>query len=321
MQLLLSPYEISASSPAATAAMLLGNDHAGVLAVQPGPFAEVTPERARELAMLAPSFARLLDAWSWTGPLWRGGLVRAAGSGRALADMIARSRAELTADPALTAAHSVLGTIADDETAFVEALSRDLIRGGSDPALSLPLVSVAERLAAESESALICGDAAGLIWKPRLGAGPALSFSIPLPLGASGDELLNWRESLASPLTSLRESLAEAVTYARAARLNGHATAVRLAAESYATAFRSSPVAEARNTSGRPSEAMISLSITPSGQAVRDAVARLSRVAPQRARRELSASESTIAARTRPIAVLRVRPSAWDFGAPRIEQP
>lgn len=320
MRLLLSPYEIDASSLAAAAAVLLGDDEGGVLTVQPSPFEGATADAARVLAMRAPSFGRLLETWRWTGPLWRGGLLRAAGTGRALAEMVLQSRAEMIADPMLASARGVLLTDAiDDEAAFIEALSRDLIRGGSDPAISLPLVAVAERLAADSEASLVCGDAAGLIWKARVGSGVAFSFAMPVPAGASGREILAWRESLASPLAALRVSLREAVMRARIGPPNGHATAVRLAADAYAGAFRTCVAAgeptRDKRLGGRPTEVIVSISICPTGQAVREAVARLARIAPCERLIVDRQPGAALVSRLRPIAILRVRPASWDFEA------
>ncbi|MBL8747330.1 MAG: hypothetical protein JNK58_13375 [Phycisphaerae bacterium] len=316
MRVLLSPYEIGSASPAAAAAMLLARDDAGVLAVQPSPFESGGGERARELSMEAPSFGRLIEAQRWAGPLWRGGLIRAAETGRALAEMIETSRAELRADPSLSPVRNVIANREpENEASFIESLSRDLLRGGSDPAVSLPLVSVTERLAARAEAALVCGEAAGMIWKPRVGSGAGLSFSIPVPIGANGAALLEWRDALAKPLSVLRESLGGAVRLALGGRLNGQATAVRLAAESFARDFAACHLERSQRLDGRPSEVTISLAISSTGQAVRDAVARLARLAPARRPVGDDLIEGGLAARGRPLALLRVRPSAWDFGS------
>jgi hypothetical protein len=322
MRLVLSPYEFDSASPAAAAAMLLGRDEGGVLTIQPTPFGNSGPDAAREAATLAPAYARLLEKWRWTGPLWRGGVLQAAGSGQSLATMLSRSAAALLADRSLIAARGLLKVgPSDDESAFLESLSRDLIRGGSDPAISLPLVAVTERLAAEADAALVCGQLGGMIWKPRPGAPTSFTFSIPLILGATGGEILDTRAALADSLETFRNVLREALMAARLGQVNGHAGAVRLAAEAFAREFRSirssrRPDAH-RDSADRPVEAVFSVSIVPTGRAVREAVARLSRMIPApRASAASSSVEATIVPRERSIALMRVRLAAWDFAPP-----
>lgn len=314
-RLTLSPYEIERSSEAACAALLLCADEAGVLVMNPGPFEPRGAEAARDLALRAPTFGRLLDRWRWTGAPWRSGLLRSAGTGRALADAIERSRAELHADPALAPLRGLLSHDAtDDEARFVEAVSLDLIRGGADPAISLPLVNAAERLAIESESAIACGEASGMIWRPRLTGSEALSLSIPIIVGADGEDLMRWRAALDEPLASLRAALHDAMGAIRAGALNGERTSARLAAESYAHAFRRITRDHAPDAGGRPIETTITLSASRSGLAVRQAAARLARIAPATSKGD-PALGPAIRPASRPIVLMRVRSSAWDFGA------
>lgn len=337
MRTVLSPYEIG-SSPAALAALLLADQDAGVLTMLPAPFAGSDADAVRAAADRSPSYTRFIESWRWTGPLWRQGAIRAASEGADFARRLARASAEIalnrahapSADPESppAASHEALHTdIFDDEDRFLEMVSRDLLRGGIDPGISLPIVALTERIAAETASPLVCGELSSTIWKPRPGSAPAFSFSIPIPLGASGHALLALREALADSITGLGDATRHAESELRVGSLNGCTAAVTDAATDFEHAFNTfRPSLQSIDRKAGSAAAIVriivSVSLAPEGQAIRQAVTRIDRLIPASGRSgrpygKPSEPVSSLVPQARTgqgnmLTVFRIRKSAWD---------
>lgn len=310
LQLVLSPYETARTSEAACAAAMLGAERGGVLVLRPAPPESGGAEAARELASRSPMFSRLLDRWRWAGSLWKTGVFRSAVDGDDLPRAMARAHAEMLADPAFSSARPLLKNAPFEQpNRLIETLSAEILRGGADPAFTLPLLSAVELLAVASESPIVMGDASGAIWKSRTAAAPAWSFSFPMLIDADSAELLHFREELVEPLDRLRSALVSAINALRAGHTEGR-TDVRLAAEAYAKEFgRAIEASPAR--SGKPLITTVSASMSYTGKAARLAASRMSRFASPVAVEAPPAA--SLGKAQRPIVLLRVRASGWDY--------
>lgn len=72
MDLALSPYDLTLLDPAALAACLLGERVATFL---PVPAAGLDREQVATALATSPRYARLLESWRWSVPLWREGVI------------------------------------------------------------------------------------------------------------------------------------------------------------------------------------------------------------------------------------------------------
>ncbi len=324
MRLILSPYEMCGASAAAASAAMLGDEEEGVLTLRPGPFDSGSRDAARDAAARAPAFLRLLEQWRWASDLWGAGVFRAppevAPQRGGLAAALDQIAAELAAGDAPLLAATGARTLGEDEGRFLEVLCRDLLRGGADPAICLPVMALMERLAADDHSALMCGESAGLVWKPRPGSGSLFSFTMPMLIGATGTDLLRYREALCDPLSRLRAAIGAAAHEAKGESPGG--AGVRLAADALAIAFAEEfgEGFPASSMDDRPiaRDVLITASRAITGSAVREAMVRLERVLPTKAARPPEPGGLVNAGKA--FTILRVKESAWDFGG-RVRSP
>lgn len=215
MRLTVSPYDLTHRAPGALAALLLA-DAAATIVPLARPWTAGDPETAAEES---PSFARLLETWRWTAPLWRAGILGPTDAvghmGASLVEAAARAIADATALPALARVAGGSAAI-PDRARFVETLCMDIVRGGRNPALSVPVAAALERFAADAGWPLVLcptGSVVGGI-EQKL-ATPFIGINLPAPVAAGGEIILILRDRLASELDSVRSALAEALTAAR----------------------------------------------------------------------------------------------------------
>lgn len=216
LSMVLSPYELSTRSGAAMAAFLLadGPGAGGITTLLPGPFGDATPARAREAAAATPQYQRLIDAWRWTGPLWRSSLLRPGDGDASPLDEARLLCRRVEADPELEPLRSLLSAeLLADEAAYLEAVSRDLLRGGGDPAISVPVEAGMAMYAARRGVPFVRAQSAGATRRVSATAtsAPRLRVTMQVPTRGEGDELLVIREAMASSLAPVRGALRTAL--------------------------------------------------------------------------------------------------------------
>ena len=200
----LSPYDLHARAEAAHVALLLA-DH--VVTIRPAPLEGDSREQVQEAALDAPAFEALLRAWRWTGPLWRAGVLLPTWLDAVPIDDVQQAASEIEQDGGALA--SVIGASRFDATGdFLEAMCQDLIRGGRDPAIAVPLAAGLERFAARHGLTLVRGPDRSL--SAKLGgrsATPLARVTTVVPLGLDAEELLALREAARPALAALRRGL------------------------------------------------------------------------------------------------------------------
>lgn len=219
MDAVVSPYDLSTQSHGAMAALMLGDRCVTYLPLRED---EIDPEGIEAAAARSPRFEGLLRHWSWSLPLWRGGVLTAAGlegaGGRSLGEEVAGVVEEVGRDPALAALRGSGGAV--DAAAFLDDASRDFVRGGGDPAVSVPVMAGLERYAAGAGLWLFQSPSGSMVGRLERRLGRALfSTTAPFPKGASGEALLDARDLLDDELGALRGGMEECVAMVRAGAL------------------------------------------------------------------------------------------------------
>ena len=220
-----SPYDLSAQGSGAMAALMLCDRCVTFLPVRAEDISEEGVERA---ATHSARFEGLLKHWGWSLPLWREGVLAAAGveltGEKTLYDEVMGVRERIGSEPALAALRAVgaAGTRPstedpDTEETFLDEASRDLVRGGGDPGVSVPVMAALERYAATRNLWLIQSPASSMVGKleRRMGRG-LFSTTAPFPTSASGEAILDAREALHPQLVALRAGMDECVEMVRA---------------------------------------------------------------------------------------------------------
>ena len=229
----LSPYHLTTREPPAMASLLLAER---VVTLVPAAPEEVGgDERARfeRAVRTVRPYHTLLDSWRWCEELWRAGVITSTHDGM---DPAAEVRAEF--ERLASGAHAALEPIVargieTDPWGMLGAIAKDLLRGGPDPAISLPVAAGLDAFAARM--GLICARSAPASLAQRLEEGMGMrlaGFTAPILVQAEGERLLEAREALAGPIDRVRARVA-----AVCAGESGALAALRDVTHAYATAF------------------------------------------------------------------------------------
>ncbi len=318
LTLILSPYDLSARSPAAMAALLLA-DHAVTL--RPTPFEGTSRAAVADAVDASPRYLRFMESWRWTGPLWRGDPVLSAHHRDAEPfEEIRRVASLVEDDPALAVLRPLVeSTLFHDGSAYLDAVSRDLL-GGGDPGVGIPLRAGLERFAARHALPIVRCSAGSMTDKLGLSlAKPVAKIDLPLMLDAGGEDLVALRTVLARDLRALRRQLRRL--------LSGDADAVAdvvNAAREFESRFRALAGDFEPHRGGEPSRrparpAMVSLTIAlyPSDTTLRSASAAMIAATGQRPKPPSGSATATTRAPSAlalgPFWALDVRVLPWDF--------
>lgn len=223
-----SPYHLTGREPAAMASMLLADRAVTIVPTPPG---EPDPARARRTAERVPRFVELVDAWSWSVPLWQAGVIGASHAGDDPAHAVHAVARDIHEREHLADLRPFLRHAPDaDDAHWLDAIARDLLKGGPDPALVVPVIAALDRLCAHSAIPAVRSAPASLAEKAeaRL-ARPLFRVAVPALVACSAERLLEARDALAAPLRSLRLAVLDATA--------GEAARVREAGAAYARAF------------------------------------------------------------------------------------
>lgn len=242
MNLALSPYHLTTREAPAMVAALLGDR---VVTLLPTPFDGVGKEEVRSALRRCPRYGRLLESWRWAAALWREGVVVSTFRGEdAAGDMRAACR-DIVEERRWEGFRRFLhGDLFLHEEEHLELFCADLLKGGPDPGISVPLTAGLDRFAARhgllvvragARAAAERGGGGSLAQRAEDLLGRTLfSMAVPMVLAAGGQVVLQTREYLAEELARLRASIRGAVD-----GTEGQA-GVREAARSYAAAFAAS---------------------------------------------------------------------------------
>ncbi len=274
MNAVISPYHLTTREPAAMAALLLCER---VVTYLPTPASGVSRESIMLAMRRSPRFERMLESWRWSVPLWREGIIDSVESGEDAIEDVRGACERIGTDGSLAnvaafmherffdrpATDAGFGATGDQATAPVspnpgcglapqplDALCADVLKGGPDPGVSVPIAAGLDRLAARK--GLISVRSGGTAVRgsgvnPSLAqraearlAPPLATLAVPVLVQASAETILRARDEMAAELARMRATLKEAAAENRSA-------GVRDASRAFGIAFE----AFARNVDGR----------------------------------------------------------------------
>lgn len=224
----LSPYHLAGPSPAAIVSLLIADR---VVTVVPTPPGEPDRARARRAAESIPRFVELVDRWRWSVPLWLDGVIRGdldnQDPARGVHDVVREIGERDDLAPLRPFLHR--GRDADDML-WLDAIASDLLRGGPDPGLAVPVTAALDTfcahagvLAARCEPKSIAERTEAKFARRRA------RLAVPGFLECTAERLLEARDLLEPELRGLRVALMTGATE----------NACRQAAEAYTSAFES----------------------------------------------------------------------------------
>lgn len=242
MLIAVSPYHITTREPAAVAAFLLARR---VVTLLPAPFGTgptAQRDQVEAAAASVPRYLEFMNSWRWTIPLWEAGVV---GPGLDGEDAVRDVRAvceSIEADERLSRLRVFMRPeLWETEEGYLEAVARDLLKGGPDPGITVPLAAGLDRFATRHGLAVARSSPTSVVQRAEARLGERIfACAVPVLLQASGEKLLEAREVLEPELDDLRDVM-EDVAELDPGTANGELDVARgelaQAARAYAVAF------------------------------------------------------------------------------------
>lgn len=208
MLMALSPYHLTTREAPAMASLLLGER---VVTFMPGVMGEGAKARLGERARSSVRYARVMESWSWCLPLWRAGVIGSEERGDDAGGDIRAAWERVGSHDAYAALRPFMKPeLAEDAEALLEAVALDVLKGGPDPAISVPLAAGLDRFATRHGLMVARASGASVAQKAELElATSRTTIVVPAILQGSGERVLEARSRLAGELSSLRRALAE----------------------------------------------------------------------------------------------------------------
>lgn len=250
MILAVSPYHLTTRELPAVTSLLLASrvvtfmpgvfraDHASIGGGNTGGRADVQAHAAT-----SARYARLLETWRWSEPLWREGLLDSSHQGDDAAGDVRAVWDRLTLDDRYAPLRPfVRHTFSEGGADLIEAAATDVLKGGPDPSICVPILAGLDRFAARHHLIVARAEPASVAQKAEADLiEPLARIVIPMLTQASAEAILEARAELEAELDDLRLAIAGLTS------LEPHATSdVRRAALAYESAFsRAYPILEA----------------------------------------------------------------------------
>ncbi len=237
LDLVLSPYDVSARSAAAVGACLLGDR---VLTLMPGPGSDLPRDPGSLARHGSPAFERLTEAWAWSGPLWRAGVIGAGMNGQAVAEALRHARAGIERDPTMAALASLMNRTdpGEQDAKRFEAICRDLVTGGINPSVTVPMASALESFAAEHALTLVRGAPRSVVGRlEKANERVVFRLSVLAVVEADASDLVRLRAALAESAAPFRASLSRLLQATRGRARTGEIADALGAADAHRSVF------------------------------------------------------------------------------------
>lgn len=251
-----SPYHLTTREAPAMAALLLCDR---VVTMMPAPVGEGARRQAERLAERAPRYARLVESWSWSVPLWNAGVLTAELQGCSPSESVQEAHADIMSRVEFSSIRPLRAEY-PDESSYLHALAHDLLRGGPDPALTIPVAAGLDRFASLHQLAVARSQPASLaqrheerLWKQLA------SIAVPVLLEGRAERLLDARELLDMELGALRAAMEGEIAGEGDSELRSVAAAYRRAFERIAPHLAEPDPQEARVVVGEVSVRIVEM--------------------------------------------------------------
>lgn len=240
VRIVISPYHLTTREIPAMAALLLADQAVTMI---PAPLAEFGPADLHRAVEGSPRYLKFMESWAWTLPLWRAGVLASAFNGQDATADVHHAWSLIDNDDDFAPLRPLMRrTLFDDDREYMDALAGDLLKGGPDPGISVPMAAGLDRFASRHKFLVARAEAFSIAQKAEARMGEkAFALAVPVLARGSAGRLLLAREVLATPLRSLRDALDSAAESALSAkggtpdRRGGDA--LQHAAGAYANAF------------------------------------------------------------------------------------
>jgi hypothetical protein len=239
MVIAVSPYHLTTREVPAMAALLLGRRVVTMLPVPVDESGGLAGFSAMQTAARIPTYRRFVESWSWTTPLWKREILTFAHAAQNCADDMWAAAQHIEDEPACAALrHFLKHHDYPDPAAYLSAIAADLLKGGPDPGISLPVVVGLDRFATRHALAVARSRPTSLAQQAESRMGEAVTtIALPILLQATAERVLHFREVLGTELDALRtamERIAEPESEPESGAAPSRADAIALEAAAHA---------------------------------------------------------------------------------------
>jgi hypothetical protein len=203
MLVTVSPYHLTTREVPAMAALLLAER---VVTMLPAPVDKADLAEAHTAAGEVPAYLAFMKSWTWTAPLWRAGVLSAEVDGQSATLEMHEVFGQIARDEHLAPLRRFMHEgLAEDERLYLSAVAADVLKGGPDPGISIPVIAGLDRFATRHQLLVSRPQPTSVVQVNEAKAGVALSaVALPILVQADADRLVHAREVLADVLEELR---------------------------------------------------------------------------------------------------------------------
>ncbi|MCC6676242.1 MAG: hypothetical protein IT436_03780 [Phycisphaerales bacterium] len=201
-----SPYHLTTREPPAMAGLLLGEE---VVTMLPAPLAGGGAAAALEAASRSPRYRKFVESWQWLMPLWKAGVLSSRVAGEDIGEDVRRACDRIDRDGSLTGLRPFMRPgLFDDEKTYLDAVAGDVLKGGPDPGICVPVSAGLDRFAARHELMVMRAHPTSVAQQAEARMGVRLfAIGIPALVQAGGGQLLEVRERLGEQIFALRRAI------------------------------------------------------------------------------------------------------------------
>ncbi|MEZ6232619.1 MAG: hypothetical protein R3B68_00365 [Phycisphaerales bacterium] len=243
MDIVVSPYHLTTREAPAMAALQLADR---VVTMMPTPFAGTTKRDVEGAVAAAPKYMAFMESWRWAAPLWEAGVLAPNVDGLDAAADVREAFDRIGADARYADLRPLMKPhVFEHERDYLQAIAGDVLKGGPDPAISVPVAAGMDRFAARHGLAVARAFPSSVSQKAEARLGTRLgAFAVPFLAQGAAERILDLRDELGDVLDDLRVAVA-ALTESGGTSLSGPTGGpmtgpmgdIEIAARAYARAF------------------------------------------------------------------------------------
>lgn len=214
-----SPYHLTTREAPAVAALQLADE---VVTLLPAPASGRSREDVRRAVSKSPRYLRLMESWRWTMPLWHAGVIGSAHQADDVSGDLRSFYERIGAEDEYAGLRPLTRhAAAATPEQFLDLLSGDILKGGPDPGLNIPVSAAIDDFAARHGIVVARAAAASVAQRAEARIGRrAFAIALPVLTRASARLILVMREELEPELAALRRALLDACDAASAGPLD-----------------------------------------------------------------------------------------------------
>lgn len=156
-----------------------------------------------------PRYHELIDAWRWCAPMWESGLIASVFNGNDPAQDVRAVVNDIHDKRELRGLAGLVDkAVYHDERSYIAALSLDLLRGGPDPSVCVPIACGLDRFACRHGFVSVRSEPVSLVQRTEARVAKKIAAAaIPVFLQADADTIAQTRVMLEPELEALRTVL------------------------------------------------------------------------------------------------------------------